>query len=159
MQRLQSLAAAGVPIDVTAGTAPGEWVVTLRLAEAARTHHVLLRIEERTHTVRVRERLAASGAAPRDGDEASMRNIGDAAIDPTRPDAQRVSSRVAQTSMIDPARLQNIRLVLRQGEAEPAPQAVARTAADPDDIVTLLCALVTRSGYAWQPLMGLGRGR
>jgi hypothetical protein len=159
VQRLQSLAAAGVPIDVAAAAAPGEWAVALRLADAERTHRVLLQIDERTHTVRVRERLGASGAAPRDADEASMRGIGDAAVDPTRPDAQRVSSRVAQASMIDPARLQAMRLVLRNGHAEPAPPAITRTAADPDELVVLLCALVTRSGYAWQPLLGLGRAR
>ena len=159
VQRLRSLAAAGLPLDVTAGAAAGEVAVALRLAEAERTHRVLLHIDERKHTVRVRERVGASGAAPRDADEASMRSIGDPAIEPTRPDAQRISSRVAQTSMIDPARLQAIRLVLRDGHAEPAPQTVTRTRADPDELVTLLCALVTRSGYAWQPLLGLGRSR
>ena len=111
------------------------------------------------HTVRVRELLGASGAAPRDADEASMRSIGDAAFDPARPDAQRISSRTAQASMIDPARLQATRLVLRDGQAGPVPEARARTAADPDALVTLLCALVTRSGYAWQPSLGIGRAR
>ena len=105
VQRLQSLAAAGVPIDVVAGVAPGEWSVDLRLAEAARTHRVLL-----------------------------------------------------QTSMIDPARLHATRLSLRGGHAEPAPGAMSRAVADADDVVTLLCALVTRSGYVWQPLL-VGRGR
>jgi hypothetical protein len=105
----------------------------------------------------VRERLGASGAAPRDADEAGMRGIGEATIDRTRPAAQRISSRVAQTSMTDPARLQGTRLVLRDGTAEPSPQAL--TTKNPDEPVTLLCALVTRSGYAWQPLLGLGRSR
>ena len=58
--------------------------------------------------------------------------------------------------MIDPARLQATRLVLHDGQAEPAPHAVSATASDPDAVVVLLCALVTRSGYAWQPLLGLG---
>jgi hypothetical protein len=157
VQRLQSLAAAGVPIDVAAGAAPGEWVVLLRLGLANRSHRVLLSIDERTRTVRVRERLGASGAAPRDADEAGMRTMGEPAFDPARPDAQRVSSRVAQTSMIDPARLQAVHLVLREGRAEPAPQALATR--DADELVTLLCALVTRSGYAWRPLLGLGQSR
>ena len=85
-----------------------------------------------------------------------MRTLGDPICDPTRPQAQRISSRVAQATMIDPARLQATRLALRDGEAEPAPQALSATAADPDAVITLLCALVTRSGYAWQPLLGLG---
>ena len=103
-----------------------------------------------------RPMLPVSGAAPRNADEASMRGIGDLAADPTRPDAQRISSRVAQASMIDPARLEATRLVLRDGKAEPAPQAL--TTANADDLVILLCALVTRSGYAWQPKL-FGRGR
>ena len=156
VQRLQSLAAAGVPFDLTAGAAAGEWTVALRLAEAERAHRVLLQIDERTRTVRVRERLGASGAAPRDADEACMRSIGDAGL---RPDPTRgAADLVARGAGVDdrPARLQATRLVLRDGQAEPAPQLVAPTAADPDAVVTLLCALVTRSGYAWQPLLGLG---
>jgi len=85
-----------------------------------------------------------------------MRTLGAPICDPARPEAQKISSRVAQATMIDPARLQAIRLLLRDGIAEPPPQALGATAADPDAVITLLCALVTRSGYAWQPLLGLG---
>jgi hypothetical protein len=155
-QRLQSLAAAGVPCTVTAGERPGEWTVALRLAAAERSHRVLLKIDEPGRTVRVRERLGASGAAPCGCEEASLRTLGEPICDPTRPEAQKISSRVAQATMIDPARLQATRLVLRDGIAEPAAQAPSATAPDPDAVVTLLCALVTRSGYAWQPLLGLG---
>ena len=155
LQRLRSLAAHGVPFDVSAGTRPGEWELALHQAEAERSHRVLLQIDESARIVRVRERLGASGARPRSADEASMRGIGDAAIDPTRPEAQRISSRVAQASMIDPERLRATRLLMHEGQAEPAPQ-LATPTADPDAIVTLLCALVTRSGYAWRPLLGLG---
>jgi hypothetical protein len=156
VQRLHALAAAGVPFTVDAGAHAGEWTVALRLAEAERSHRVLLKIDEPGRTVRVRERLGASGATPCNCDESSMRTVGDAACDPTRPQAQRISSRVAQATMIDPARLQATRLLLRDGQAEPAPDAVTATASDPDAVVTLLCALVTRSGYTWQPLLGLG---
>ena len=155
-QRLRSLAAAGMPFEITAGEAPGALAVALRLGTPDRTHRILLHIDEHTRTVRVRERVGASGAAPRNAEEASMRGTGDPAIDPTRPDAQRVSSRVAQTSMIDPARLQATRLLLRDGDAEAAQ---ALTTTDADELVTLLCALVTRSGYVWQPLLGIGRAR
>ena len=85
-----------------------------------------------------------------------MRTLGEPICDPTRPQAQKISSRVAQATMIDPARLQATRLVLDDGRAAPAPHAVRATATDPDAVLTLLCALVTRSGYAWQPLLGLG---
>ena len=156
VQRLHALAEAGVPFTVTAGERTGEWAVALRLAEAERSHRVLLKIDEPRRTVRVRERLGASGARPCDCDEASMRQLGEPICDPTRPEAQRISSRVAQASMIDPARLQAVRLVMHEGRAEPAPQAVSATATDPDAVVTLLCARVTRSGYARQPLLGLG---
>ena len=156
VQRLHALAAAGVPFTLAAGANPAEWTVALRLAEAEGTHRVLLKIDEPGRTVRVRERLGASGAAPCNCEEASMRTLGEPICDPTRPQAQKISSRVAQATMIDPARLQATRLYLHDDHAEPAPQAVSATASDPDAVVTLLCALVTRSGYAWQPLLGLG---
>ena len=156
--RVRSLAAAGAPFDVTPGTAPGEWVLALRQGEAERSHRVLLQLDERSRTVRVRERLGASGARPRSADEASMRSIGDDVVDPTRPEAQRISSRVAQAQMIDPARLQAARLVVCEDRAEPAPDTLARAVADPDALIVLLCAVVTRSGWAWQPLL-FGRTR
>jgi hypothetical protein len=156
VQRLRSLAAAGVPFTLAADAKPGEWVATLRLAEGARSHRVLLEIDEPGRTVRVRERLGASGAAPCSCEEASLRTLGEPICDPTRPQAQKVSSRVAQATMIDPEQLEATRLVLQDGRAEPAPQAAGATAEDPDAVITLLCALVTRSGYAWQPLLGLG---
>ena len=69
---------------------------------------------------------APSAAAPRSADEASLRSLGDPAFDPTRPAAQRVSSCVAQASMIDPAQLAATRLTLDDGRAgRPAPEAVS----------------------------------
>ena len=157
VQRLRSLAAAGVPFEMTSGAAPGEWALALGEAEAERSHRVLLNLDERARTVRVRERLGASGAKPRAADEASLRGIGESAVDPTRPEAQRLSSRTAQAQMIDPARLHAMRLVLAEGEAELAPETLAASVKDPDALVTLLCAVVTRSGWAWQPLLFGGR--
>jgi hypothetical protein len=159
VERLRSLAAAGVPFEMTNGAGPGEWVLALRQAEAERSHRVLLQIDERARTVRVKERLGASGARPRDAEEASMRGIGESAVDPTRPQAQRMSSRTAQAAMIDPARLQAVRLFLSEGRAEPGADTLAASAADPDFLVVLLCAVVTRSGWAWQPLLFGGAGR
>src|SRR6185295_5004480 len=114
---------------------------------------------ERALTVRVRERVGASGAKPRSAEEASMRSAGDSAVDPTRPEAQRISSRSAQAQMIDPARLQATRLVLSEGRADPAPDTLAASVRDPDALVVLLCAVVTRSGWAWQPLLFGGARR
>jgi hypothetical protein len=159
-QRLRSLTAAGVPLDVVLGERGGEWVAHLRLpAGDERSHRVILRVDEATRTVQVRERLGARAAAPNSADEASLRSIGDPAFDPTRPDAQRISSCIAQTSMIDPAQLAATRLGLAGNRALPAPEALSAAATDTDAIVALLCALVTRSGYAWQPLIGLRRSQ
>jgi hypothetical protein len=153
MERIRSLAAEGVPFDLTNGVASGEWVLALREAEAERSHRVLLQLDERSRTVRVRERVGASGARPRNAEEASMRGIGDDAVDPTRPAAQRISSRAAQARMIDPARLQAVRVELSADRALPARDTLAAAASDPDALVMLLCAVVTRSGWAWQPLL------
>ena len=159
-QRLRSLAVAGVPLDVVRGERGGEWVVHLLLPVGeGRSHRLILRVDETMRTVQVRERLGAHAAAPRSADEASLRSLGDPAFDPTRPDAQRVSSCVAQASMIDPAQLAATRLTLDCDRALPATEALSTTATDTDAVVVLLCALVTRSGYAWQPLIGLGRSR
>ena len=160
VQRLRSLSTAGVPFVLAQGEPAGEWIAALRQPESQqRSHWVILRIDEAAHTVRVRERLGARGATPRDADEASLPGIGEPDFDPTRPDAQRLRSWQAQTTMIDPARLASTRLSLDGDRAVPAPDAVSAAAADTDAIVTLLCALVTRSGYAWQPLIGIGRSR
>jgi hypothetical protein len=101
---LQSLAASGVPIDVTAGDAPGEWTVALRLADADRTHRVLLQIDEtHAHRSRARAPRCQRRHAPhcRRGEHAQHRRRRDRS-DPARCPARLVA--VAQTSMIDPAR-------------------------------------------------------
>ena len=150
-QTLQSLSAAGVPVDVAAGAQAGQWVLKIRLPAAlGRSHRVLLDIDDRAGQVLVREHLAATSAAPVNADEASLRSLGDSPFDPSRPDAQGISSRTTQTTMIEPDKLGAVRLEVigtslrLQG---PAPT-------EPEAIVTLLCALVTRSGYAWQPVLG-----
>ncbi|MEO8297498.1 MAG: hypothetical protein ABI574_06770 [Burkholderiales bacterium] len=153
-QRLQSLVAAGVPFDVAAGAQPGQWRLTLRLpATEGRSHAVTLDIDEPAGQVFVRERLGLHDAAPRNADEASLRSLGDASFDPARPDAQRIAGRSIQTTMIDPTKLAAVRLdltddLVRLPDAAPT---------EPEAIVTLLCALVTRSGYAWQPVLGRQR--
>jgi hypothetical protein len=147
--RLLSLGQAGVPFALSANPGPG-LVATLDNADAARSHRVLLDFEPAHHIVRVREKLSASAARPRDADEASMRGPGDPHFDPTRPTATRVSGKTVQTSMIDAQRLaaMPVRLV---GPSAELPADVA-AALDPDGVVTLLCAVVTRSGWHWQPV-------
>lgn len=151
-QRLRSLVDAGMPVDLAAGDHAHQWLLNLRLpASEGRSHRVRLDIDEPAGQVLVREQLGLRQAAPpRDADEASLRSAGDASFDPTRPDAQRISGRSIQTTMVDPDTLAAVRLHLVDGDArllDPAPT-------EPEAIVTLLCALVTRSGYAWQPVLG-----
>ena len=79
-----------------------------------------------------------------------MRSLGDSPFDPSRPDAQKMSGRSIQTTLIVPDQLAAVELAWAGGQVQllsPAPT-------EPEAIVTVLCALVTRSGYAWQPVMG-----
>ncbi|MGM9490455.1 hypothetical protein [Ideonella sp. YS5] len=102
----------------------------------ARSHRILLDVDPSRGTVFVREQVGASGARPRDADEASMRHVGDDIIDASRPDAQFVWTRCWQASIINLDQL-----------GDPAP------AKDPDSVVLQLCALVLRCGWIWQPVL------
>ena len=153
--RLRALAALDLPLQVAPGASAHEWVLDLACdADAARAHRVLLTLDAQACRVRVRERLGASGAAPRDADEASMRSIGDPAFDPARPPARRVWACVAQATMIEPQRLAGVRLRW-------SPDGLAAADAggrDAESLLTLMAAVVTRSGWCWQPVMFLRHG-
>jgi hypothetical protein len=153
--RLRSLNALGLPLRVQPGESARTWVIDLRGdGDAARAHRVLLTIDATAMRVRVRERLGASGAAPRDADEASMRAPGDPAFDPTRPPARRVWARVAQTTMIEPQRLAGVQLRWSP-EGVAAAQAGGR---DAESLLALIAAVVVRSGWRWQPVLFLRHG-
>ena len=124
------------------GVAPG--------AAPLRSHRVRLSIDAAAHCVRVREQITAQGAAPVTAAEADMRPIGTLGYAPTIPDAQRVWSRAVQTRLIDDAQLAAQPLRFDGPQAEIGPLATA-SALD-DAVVPMLCALVTRSGYRWQPV-------
>jgi hypothetical protein len=124
-------------IGIRRDTASPSWIVDHRFeAGEARSHRVLLDIDASRGTVFVREQVGASGASPRDADEASMRQVGDDIVDAARPDAQLVWSRCWQASIINPDQL-----------------AAAAPANDPDGVVLQLCALVLRCGWVWQPVL------
>lgn len=106
--------------------------------DQARSHRVLLDIDMALGTVYVREQLGASGAAPRDADERSMRDLGDEAFDAARPDARRVWLRQWQASILQPHQLQG---------GEPAQEKTA------DGALLQLCRLVLRCGWVWQPVL------
>ena len=151
--RFMSLVDQRLPVDVTAGPRADEWLVSIRFSPGVpRSHRIRLRVDETRRMVRVRERLGARGAAPADSDEASLRSIGDTWFDPARPQAQRVSGITLQATMIEPARMAATRVAMEGGQA-----AVLSPAAgdlDPDGVIAVLAAVVTRSGYVWQPELG-----
>lgn len=149
--RLLSLNAASAPFEVANGSGTADVVVAYRFgADARRSHHVLLKLDTAKREVRVRERTGAAGARPITADEASMRSPGDPFFDPTRPNATHVWGKTAQTTQIERARLSAVPVRFQGREAKlPADFAAAL---DGDGMVTLLCAVVTRSGWRWQPV-------
>jgi len=114
-----------------------------------RSHKIALRLDEARHAVQVEERLAANAAAPIDDDEASMGDFGESAFDATRPDAQRVWSSTWQATMIEPKRLAGVPLQLQASRA--LLPASYLDSLDGEGVLTVLCAVVTRSGWHWQP--------
>lgn len=79
-----------------------------------------------------------------------MRGPADPLFDPARPQASRVSGVTLQASMIDPRQLASVPLRMFGHQVE-LPDGHG-TGLDADAIVTLLCAVVTRSGWRWQPV-------
>jgi len=109
-----------------------------------------LELDPGQHEVLVTERVAADGARPVDASEASMRPPGHRPFDPTRPSADLVYTRVAQTRNIEPARLAAVQLTLTGSSAQVPAQ--YWTGAGEHEIVSALCAVVTRSGWTWRPI-------
>lgn len=148
-RRLESLARPDSPIAAARARTAAGASLDLRVAGTeGRVHRVTLAIDERTRSVRVREFVGASGAAPRNAAERSMRGAGERYFDPTRPHAQAIWTRTWQATMIVPGELRAVRLQLDGDRIAYEPGMLTRNA---DGFVTLLAAVVTRSGYAWQP--------
>ena len=151
-ERLLSLGAAEVPADVEPGPSDGggdSLVFQVHFADPARSHRITLRFDAARARVRVFERTGSRGARPVTASEASLRGPGDPSFDSTRPEARIIAGTAWQTTMIAPQRLAGIRLTLQGPQAMlPRPQA---RALDAEGVVTLLCAVVTGSGWAWQP--------
>ena len=114
-----------------------------------RSHRIVLQLDAEKHTVRVGEKLAVDDAAPIDEDEASMGDFGESAFDGSGPDAQRVWSSTWQATMIEPARLAGVPLQLQSSSA--LLPAAYLDSLDGEGVLTVLCAVVTRSGWHWQP--------
>jgi hypothetical protein len=145
--RLSSLARASDRLIVSAPDA-GSLLFEVRLAQA-RSHRITLRLDTANNAVQVGEKLAADGAGPIDDGEASMGDFGASAFDAAHPDAQRVWSATWQATMIEPARLANVPLQLQSTRA--LLPASYLDSLDGEGVLTVLCAVVTRSGWHWQP--------
>ena len=149
LARLRSLSEISGPFDITS-PAPHELVIWYRYPTGdERSLAVLLNLDGEKHQVRVRERESFQGARPKDSAEASMRALGDPVLDPTRPEASRVYGTVAQTRPIKLVSLTANPAILH--ERSVAVPAGFGAALDETGMVTLLCAVVTRSGWDWQP--------
>lgn len=150
--RLMSLARPAGPFDITAPAPQALRVQASR--HPLRSHHITLQLDAAAHAVHVHEALSIRGDAPRDADEASLRHVGDDLLDASRPDARQLWSSVRQATLIVPSRLAAVPLRLQPGQAA-LPADYAATL-DGEGQLTALCALVTRSGWHWQPRL-LGR--
>jgi hypothetical protein len=149
-ERLRALHAAGLPWTLRRERSSDTWVLTRSdPADAGRAWALRLFIDEAAGEVRVRERVGGVGARPQDAAEASLRGPGDATFDPCRPAARRGWSLSLQATLIEPEALAAVRLHLHGPVAEAAPGAGQTL----DELVHLLAALVTRSGWAWQPTL------
>jgi hypothetical protein len=149
LRRLQALPGCGVPCTLATVAADRRLVFDLSSVGEGRSHRVTLALDVARRQVRVAERLGAAGARPLSADEASMRRVGDPLLDASRPDAQRISGATWQATMIDPQRLAALPPQLLADGVQ-LPPAVA-LGLDAEGVVTLLCAVVTRSGWGWQP--------
>lgn len=146
--RLLSLNSIGAPLLVSSPAA-GEIVVTFQYRAPERSYRLLLNLDSSQQQVRVRERASSSLAAPASDGEKSMRGVAEPSFDPSRPDAQKVSDRVAQVTLMRPAELAAMP-ASPQGMAVTMP-AGAAAALDERGVATLVCAVVTRSGWRWHP--------
>ena len=79
-------------------------------------------------------------------------------FDPSRPNAQSVSGRVVQTTLITPEDLAKVQITLDGSRVRVSSQASDPSVKDEDRMMHILCAVVVRSGYAWQPVL-FGDGR
>ena len=147
-RRLRSLETAGAALTVDQGADTTLRVDAHARGDAARVHRVTLAVDERRREVGVWELLGAAGAKPANAAERSMRAVGEAHVDPTRPDAQAVWARTWQSTMIVPEKLAGMTVAFDSDRVQFDPTLLGR---EPDGLVMLLAAVVTRSGYAWQP--------
>ncbi len=149
-RRLVSLNFAGAPLEAERG-GEGEVRIWFRYAAGEdRSHAVILKVDSARRRILVQERVSADGARPRNSGEANLRAPADLRLDPARPHAARVYGTVAQTTPVDLAKLKAVPVAF-DGDRVSVPGSFA-SGLDEEGMVTLLCAVVTRSGWDWHPV-------
>lgn len=152
--RLLSLGRPGGPFEISE-VAAADGATALRVdasPDPHRTHQITLRLDATRGCVHVHEKLRVNGDAPLNADEARMATTDEAWSDwhsAAGPDAQYVWTSTWQATMIEPKRLSAVPLMVHAQHAE-LPRRHAATL-DSEGVLTVLCALVTRSGWHWQP--------
>jgi hypothetical protein len=153
--RLASLQRGGAPLRLDPES-PDQQLVLYLPSAARRFHRLTLHVDEPARIIRVRETEGAAGAAPRDAAEADMRGLGELGIDPTRPKARSVWAATIQTTIIDRARLDALELRFEGDDVQMTGATVASL--DATALIHVICAVVTRSGFDWQPVFLLSQG-
>ncbi len=125
--------------------------------DGSRCLTISLVLDEAHRTVDVTERVQARSAVPLDDAERNMRRVGDPILNATRPDAQRVWSLTLQATMLEDAPLTTAAMRFDGDQVRLTPAGAA--CADNEAVVTLLASLVLRSGWVWQPRLGVAPQR
>jgi hypothetical protein len=150
-ERLQSLADATLGCVLRASDKRDRLVLEFVAdGDEQAVHDFVLELAARARVVHVIERESYSGA-PRSPEEAEMRAGGEVAVDPTRPKARWVGSITRSITYVDPARLEEL------GVTFVGTRAVLRNAPpielNANHVAYALAAVITRSGYAYQPIL------
>ncbi|HKY89759.1 MAG TPA: hypothetical protein VJM11_01915 [Nevskiaceae bacterium] len=150
--RIDALAELGLPLAIRSGEASGELVVDYRDPRGPkRAHRYALRFDAGTRVVRVREFEGAYGDAPRTAEEADMRP---GVVHPLEarpyPPADKIWNAEVSASPITAEQLAAIPLRVAGGSGIEWP-GDARTV-DGDALGHALAAVITRSGWTWQPV-------
>ncbi len=148
--RLLSLGRPGGPFEISEVPA-ADGATALRVdasPDPHRTHQITLRLDATRGCVHVHEKLRVNGDAPH-AEAACSSQDGSDWHSAAGPDAQYVWTSTWQATLIEPTRLSAVPLMVHAQHAE-LPRRHAATL-DSKGVLTVLCALVTRSGWHWQP--------
>lgn len=150
--RLDSLDDLGLALAFRKGARAGDVVAEFRYGGGEkRARRYTMRLDAGARIVRVREVSGVYGDAPRTAEEASMRPIGASPLDSRPyPDADRIWDVQIAATPVRAEQLAAIPLTLAGPEAS-WPRGVPKDL-EPDALGHALAAVVTRSGWTWQPV-------